>query len=1176
MYTQTKNFTSTVLASTKQTIIDDVNDSRYTNVSVKPATVIDRKLITETEVTDPASAPTIVDATLDNISVYEFAHTYTGTPIYLTQVTNAQTFDCVLDIAYTFGTDKIYTQTVIINASGTDQTPTYFSKKALITNIIIDGTTYKITMPVSLDFGDIDNKCTVIQEITLVFKNDIWTCVGTADICVVGAEDALIDRLSSMDSNIAALETFQSAQGTTNTAIAASISALETSVNAGVSSTGSALFTTDDLFVEKAYGINMPTPVNSSTDMSFQIDGEDYRVRQGTYIGVFNDSLEQIHAHTVQNLFIDNGNWHYIGGYWNTFFINDTGDRVKLDAKQYDNTTGLYIGTDHITTTTDTSTYGGDFLEFINPFYFKISSLSWSSAAFTNMPLKSWLFGSNDGTDYVLIKEMLNDDSSRTVTHTINDTNKYKIIKFVVSEITPNTFGYRLTGLSFAGSAYDTLVVSTAEQLAMIDDIASDVATLSANQTTINAAQATTNTILQTNIDNTNTATAASITALKSVNTAQTTTNNNVAADITALKSVNTTQTTTNNDVAADITALKSVNTAQGATNTATATSIANLETFETTQGETNTATAASISALETLETSITSLESFETAQATINSSVESSLFTLQTNIDNVAPAAAANSKIEPLSSGTFAANKLAYTFDEKTIFMNQLVSDGVFDLALTISNPINNKSYIQKIIVDCLEFKGYVNALTVNGGVVIIRHEGGETINLAPIAGYSSIVQEMSLVFVGNAWKALSNTRLYYNSAINTYYDVTAPTITLTGSITTTHEVGSGAFSEPGYTGTDNIDGDITDDVVVTGSVNDAVIGSYTLYYNVDDAKGNSAIQKARVVDVIDTTAPVVVLVGDSVIALDTGTAWSDPGVTATDNSGETMTIVVGGDTLDVNTEGAYTITYTATDGRGNAGNLVSRLINVTDKGYALKWNNDAIDILELVDSYGKCNNTFYPSRSYFTTTILSGTAYLQGDYAYYCSSLQNNASQLRNVFSLSGSSIWASMTDTSGSFKWASHLYPGATTMTNFSGGFPYNRDASDPLPYQGVNMNSGSYNGLVYFSHTDSSTHTTFGGEFVEMVFPFFVDMTAFHLKSFNSTFTPRKSTLMGSKDGGTTYQIIETYTNQVEDMVVNYSDLPKFNAFKYVIREVSTTGWVAAIMKIKIYGKIYTLT
>lgn len=79
---------------------------------------------------------------------------------------------------------------------------------------------------------------------------------------------------------------------------------------------------------------------------------------------------------------------------------------------------------------------------------------------------------------------------------------------------------------------------------------------------------------------------------------------------------------------------------------------------------------------------------------------------------------------------------------------------------------------------------------------------------------------------------------------------DTVAPVITLNGASTINLTVGD-SFTDPGATATDNVDGDLTASIVVTGSVNTSVAGTYTLNYNVSDAAGNAATQVSRTVNV-------------------------------------------------------------------------------------------------------------------------------------------------------------------------------------------------------------------------------------------------------------------------------------------------------------------------------------
>ncbi|NAS14348.1 immunoglobulin-like domain-containing protein [Poritiphilus flavus] len=85
---------------------------------------------------------------------------------------------------------------------------------------------------------------------------------------------------------------------------------------------------------------------------------------------------------------------------------------------------------------------------------------------------------------------------------------------------------------------------------------------------------------------------------------------------------------------------------------------------------------------------------------------------------------------------------------------------------------------------------------------------------------------------------------------------DTTAPVITLLGDNPMYVTLGD-TYVEPGATATDDIDGDLSSDIVIGGdTVNTAVLGTYELTYDVSDAAGNAADQKTRVVIVEEACA--------------------------------------------------------------------------------------------------------------------------------------------------------------------------------------------------------------------------------------------------------------------------------------------------------------------------------
>ncbi len=73
---------------------------------------------------------------------------------------------------------------------------------------------------------------------------------------------------------------------------------------------------------------------------------------------------------------------------------------------------------------------------------------------------------------------------------------------------------------------------------------------------------------------------------------------------------------------------------------------------------------------------------------------------------------------------------------------------------------------------------------------------------------------------------------------------DTTKPVITLDGDEEITLVAGAKEeFEEPGFEATDNIDGDITEDVVESGTINTKHPGVYTRIYTVKDAAGNVGV---------------------------------------------------------------------------------------------------------------------------------------------------------------------------------------------------------------------------------------------------------------------------------------------------------------------------------------------
>ena len=188
---------------------------------------------------------------------------------------------------------------------------------------------------------------------------------------------------------------------------------------------------------------------------------------------------------------------------------------------------------------------------------------------------------------------------------------------------------------------------------------------------------------------------------------------------------------------------------------------------------------------------------------------------------------------------------------------------------------------------------------------------------------------------------------------------DVTAPVIALEGNSTIPLVLGS-TYTDAGATALDNIDGVITADIIKVGTVDTNTAGTYTITYNVSDAAGNAAVEVVRTITVsaADTTVPVITITGPSIISLEVGTTYTDAGATAEDDiDGDiTASIVLGGDTVDVNTVGVYTITYNVTDAATNAALEATRTVNII---------NDKIVTLAVSETTIAENESFTVSAS-------------------------------------------------------------------------------------------------------------------------------------------------------------------------------------------------------------------
>jgi hypothetical protein len=166
------------------------------------------------------------------------------------------------------------------------------------------------------------------------------------------------------------------------------------------------------------------------------------------------------------------------------------------------------------------------------------------------------------------------------------------------------------------------------------------------------------------------------------------------------------------------------------------------------------------------------------------------------------------------------------------------------------------------------------------------------------------------------------------------TVQDTTPSVISLVGADPQTIECGD-AYTELGATATDVCCGDLTASIVIDASaVDTSTVGSYTVTYDVIDCNGNHAVQVTRTVNVVDTTPPVISVVGADPQTIECGDAYTELGATATDICCGSLTasIVIDASAVDTSTVGSYTVTYDVTDCNGNPAAQEMRTVNVVD----------------------------------------------------------------------------------------------------------------------------------------------------------------------------------------------------------------------------------------------------
>jgi hypothetical protein len=161
-------------------------------------------------------------------------------------------------------------------------------------------------------------------------------------------------------------------------------------------------------------------------------------------------------------------------------------------------------------------------------------------------------------------------------------------------------------------------------------------------------------------------------------------------------------------------------------------------------------------------------------------------------------------------------------------------------------------------------------------------------------------------------------------------FVDNAPPEITILGDNPVTVEVGD-PYNDAGATAFDVGDGDLTGQIIVSSNVVTGTVGSYTVTYEVTDSSDNTATAN-RIVNVVDTTPPVITILGDNPATVEVGDPYNDAGATAFDvGDGDLTDLIIVSSNVVTGTVGSYTVIYDVTDSSGNPA-TATRIVNVVD----------------------------------------------------------------------------------------------------------------------------------------------------------------------------------------------------------------------------------------------------
>jgi hypothetical protein len=273
----------------------------------------------------------------------------------------------------------------------------------------------------------------------------------------------------------------------------------------------------------------------------------------------------------------------------------------------------------------------------------------------------------------------------------------------------------------------------------------------------------------------------------------------------------------------------------------------------------------------------------------------------------------------------------------------------------------------------------------------------------------------------------------------------------------------------------TDNYDTAIQSKLVISGSVNTNVVGTYYVYYNATDAEGNPADEVMRTVIVGDGEAPVIVLTGANPQYIEVKTPYIEQGASVSDNYDTNLTATIDTGNVNTNVTGTYYVYYTAKDSNNNRAQTGVRTVIVRDTTIpVITLSGSAAITLEVHTAYTEFGatvtdnyDTAIQSRLLISGSVDTGTV---GTYYVYYNATDadgNPADEVMRTINVVDTTIpLITLSGANPQYREVntSYIELGAVVTDN------YDTNLTATINTGNVNMNqTGSY--TVYYNVTDT---------------------------------------------------------------------------------------------------------